>query len=212
VPAPRLRHRPPAHELPDRQCIEEFIGDEQHRARRQFARIVEPDRCRIKEPPLLLGAQQRARLDEVETQSPAKLRHRAGGAQQVGGEGAAAGTEFGEDHRVGPADHLPHARAPQPDQLAENLAHFGRSNKIAGRPDRRPACVVAILRIVQRHRHKGGDRERTLGGDPAGNPAAELGAHQRAAAGRCRAQRMMAIPAISNGTDSNWPMVVPKNR
>ena len=158
-----------AHQLPDRQRVEELIGDHQQRPRRQRLDAVDKLRLGRGEPPLLLGAQHRACFDEIETQRAAERRHAGGGAQQIGHQRAMPRTQLGQNDRIGPADTLPQIGAPQPDQLAEDLADLGRGDEIAGAPERIVAGVVAGLRVVQCDRDEGGDGNRPMPADVPGN-------------------------------------------
>jgi hypothetical protein len=63
---------------------------------------------------------------------------------------------------------------------------------------------------VQRHRHIGGERQWAFGADAAGDLLAEgLGDLGRATTGARCAKKIMAMPAISSGTDKSWPIVIP---
>ena len=134
----------PAHQLADRQRIEELIGDDQQRPFRQFLQSGQPDYIGDPKTVLLLGAQDRADLDEVEAERTAKFRQCVDSAQQIGSEDATAGPQFGEDHRIGASHRLPHQRAPDPDQLAKNLTDLRRSNEITPSANRPPGCVIAV--------------------------------------------------------------------
>ena len=72
-------------------------------------------------------------LDEMQPQGVGKARHAARGAQGIGHQGAAAGAELDQQHRIGRAEPLPIIGAPQADQLAEDLADLGRGDEIAAR-------------------------------------------------------------------------------
>ena len=80
----------------------------------------------VAEPGGLLGAQGFARLDQMQVDGIAKVRHRPCGTQRIGEQRAAARTELDHAHTPGPAHGLPYRRAPEADQLAEHLAHLGR--------------------------------------------------------------------------------------
>ena len=148
----------PARQLTDRQRIEELVGDNQQRPFRQFLQSGQPDCIGHPKTVLLLGAQDRADLDEMEAERTAKFRECVGGAQQIGSEDTTAGPELGEDHRIGAPHPLPCQRAPDPDQLAKNLTDLGRGDEIATGANRPPGRVIAVLGIVERHCHIGRDR------------------------------------------------------
>ena len=149
----------------------------------------------------------------MELQRAAKFGNDRGAAQQVGGERTAARPELGKDHAIGAAEALPHQRAPQPDQLAENLADLGGGNEIPAAADRLPGRVIAELGVVERHRHVGRHRKRPLGADTLGDLVGKrAGGHGADRRGVRRAQKMIRRPAIKTGIDKSWPIVVPKIR
>src|SRR6516165_11281908 len=193
-----------AHELPNRQSVEELVGDEQHRAVGQILEARYPDRFRLREALLLHGAERGTRFDQMEAQRAIKIRHGCRGAQQIADQHAATGSELREDDGIGSAQLTPHHGAPQTDQLAKHLADLWSSDEVALRPDRVTPRIIAAVGVVQRHRHIGGDRKRTTGADAAGDlPAERVGDQDRAGTGARCAQRMMATPAINSGTDNS---------
>ena len=193
-----------AHELAYRQRVEEFVGNEQQRTLGQILDSLEKNGFGRCQPVLLLDAQYRARLDQMEANGAAKFRQGIGRPQQIAGEGPAARPEFGEDHWVGPPDPLPNERAPYPDQLAENLTDLGCRDEVSAGADRPPGRVIAEFGIVERHRHIGRHRLRSLGADAAGDLVGKRAAgHGGAGRGVRRAQMMIAMPAISTGIDSS---------
>ncbi len=142
-----------------------------------------------------------------------KFRRHPRRPQQIGGERPAAGAELGHRDRRGLSHPLPDQGAPHADQFAENLAHLGGGDKIAGGADRPPGHVIPALRVIEGHRHERGDGQRSLGANPTRDLAGQT-VRAHAVVGRLpsRAQRIIAIPAINSGIDSNWPIVVPKIR
>src|SRR5258708_39707083 len=112
-------------------------------------------RRRFCQAALLLAAQYRARFDKPELQRIPKAWPRRGGTQEILHQDAAPGPELDKQYRVRAAHLAPHLRAPQPEQFAEDLADLRRSDKIASSAERVTACVITVLRIVQRHRHEG---------------------------------------------------------
>ena len=174
---------------------------------------LQPDRFGEGQPAPLLIAQYRARFDQIEAHRAAKFGQGGGRAQQIAGEHAAPRPELGDDHRIGPADLFPDDGAPQPDQLAEDLADLGRGDEIAGAAERLSGRVIAEFRIVQRDRHVGRQGQRPLGADAAGDPVDEhVAGHGAVGSGRRRAHRMTTMPVISTGIDNSWPSVVPSHR
>ncbi len=216
--------------MPDRQRVEEFVGDQQQPPGWQRLDALDKMRLGDSEPALLLGAQNRARFDEVQPERLPKRRQGRGGAQEVLHQRAAPRPQLGQDDRIGPADPLPQIGAPQPDQLAENLADLGGGGEIAGAAEWLVPRVIAAAWVVQGHRHEGRDRERPMPADMAGDAGAEIGgAHPQAprrrahwpatwlrgaatATGRLHAHRINKTPAINSGIDSSWPIVVPNTR
>ena len=128
---------------------------------------------------LLLGAQHRARLDQIQPQRAAKSGTAPAARRKSAISTPRPGPSSARMHRVGPAHPLPQIGAPQPDQLAENLADLRRGDEIAAAPSGSRRRVIARLGIVQRHRHKGGDRERPLGADAPGDLVREPGLGSR---------------------------------
>ena len=121
-----------AHELPDRQRVEEFVGDQQQRPVGQVVEIARAQTALRREPLRLRRAQAPGspRPDAAAARggNPGTAAARA---QHIGHQRAAAGPQLDQEHRVGRAHPLPQIGAPQPDQLAENLADLGRGDEIA---------------------------------------------------------------------------------
>jgi hypothetical protein len=94
-----------------------------------------------------------------------KRRDHLRGPQRIGHHGAAAGPELDETHVLGLAHQPPHGSGPQPDQLAEHLAHLRRGDEIAVAAERIARRVIAALgmREAERHelphRHRPGERD-----------------------------------------------------
>jgi hypothetical protein len=153
--------------LVHRQRVEELVGQEDDRAfRNLIERIVPQDRfLDVLERLLLALAQRRAHLDQVHHQRGQKLRHDLRRAQRVKHHGAAARAKLDQPHVLRLAHLLPHRSRPQPDQLAEDLAHLRRGDEIAGATERIAGHVVAVLGMgeAQRHelphRHRPGKRD-----------------------------------------------------
>jgi hypothetical protein len=89
-----------AHQLPDRQRVDEFIGDDDRRALRQVLDPLEPtERNRGGAQCLALRfAQHRARLDQRDVGAGSEPGHGLEHAQRVGHERAAPGAKFGDGH------------------------------------------------------------------------------------------------------------------
>ncbi len=157
----------------------------------------------VAEPLFLLDAEHRARLDQIEAKRAAKLRRDGGGAQKVAHFHTATGAQLCQDDRVAPSCPLPQLGAPQPDQLAEDLADLRGGREVAFRADRVAPRIVAACRVMQRHCHVGRNRERALSANPPGDlPGYSLG-HDRTGTRARSAQAMIRIPAISSGIDKS---------
>ena len=88
-------------ELAHRQGIEELVGDQQRRARRHIVEAFVPGRAPGGEGGLLDGAQRFVDLDEMKIDRGVKARDAARGAQGIGHQGAAAGSQLDQPHRRG---------------------------------------------------------------------------------------------------------------
>ena len=125
-----------AHELADRQGVEELVGDDQQRAVADLLEAVDPFGIIGFEPRILLGDQRRIGLEQPQVERVAKAFGAAGDAQHVGHQRAAAGAEFEQGEGLGAAHLLPEIDEEEADQLAEHLADFGRGDEVAGRAQR----------------------------------------------------------------------------
>ena len=153
-------------ELPDRQRVEELVGNDQRRARGHGLEPLVPRRAGVGEPGGLLLAQALARLDEVQVDGGTKVRHDPHGAQRIGQESAATRAKLHEVHPLWLAHGLPHRRAPEADQLAEHLAHLGRGDEVPAGADGPPAPVIAVGGMVEAKLHVGGDADWSVAPDP----------------------------------------------
>jgi len=147
-----------------------------------------------------------ARLHEMETQRSAE-----GGAdprrpQRISHKRAAAGPQLDEVAGVGAAHFMPDLDAPEPDELAEHLAHLRGGDEIAGATQGIAALVIAVERMAEGLRHELGD-----GDGPGQCDAAQQQPGQRRHGAR-RARQMKAMPKAIMGSDRIWPMVVPPMR
>src|SRR5579863_8830310 len=189
-------------ELTDRQRVEEFIGDEQHRTMRQSYNVVVKHRRESREFFLLHAAQHGAALDEMQTHSFCKARHVTRRAQRVNHHRAATGPELDEQHRVRRAEALPVIRAPRADQLAENLADLRRGDEIARGAERVARRVVESAHFG----HVIGDADRSRRVDPARQTFEERVYLCGFACHRVQ------TPRRKTGTESNCPMVAPNHK
>ena len=179
------------HQLPDREGIQELVGDDDRRplrhlvdrlvpfdghwpthtplalslskdSRRRIA-VVRPALHGVGAKRLLLHrAQRRAGLDQVHGGRGQERRHRPRRAQGIAHQGAAARPELDEAQRRGAAHALPDDSTPHSDQLAEHLADLGRRDEIPARADALRAAPVAVLGMGQAGAHVGIDRQRAL--------------------------------------------------
>ncbi len=161
-------------ELADRQRVEEFVGDQEQRQRRQVGGVVVPGDgatgsaacCRSR------------RCAEASTRctciAACEARHVRRGAQHIGHQGAAAGPELGQREGRRRALIQPGLRQAQPDQLAEHLADLGRGGEIAGSAEGIAGGVIAVARdaagIRPCSRQRSSARRRRSAA-PAGRPA-----------------------------------------
>ncbi len=197
-------------ELPDRQRVQELVGDQEKAARRDGIQVLVPGGRGRGERPRLQGAERRARLHEMHAQRAAEIRRHSEGAQRVHHQSAAAGPELHEQHRIGPAHLRPDVGAPKPDQLSEDLAHLGRGDEVAGGAQGIAGRVIAEPRVLHRLR----DGERAGDADPARDEVGEFrhGASAQVAGASRRERPISQRPTMSTGIDSSWPMVRPPSR
>ena len=198
------------HVLPERQRVEEFVGEQDHRAARHLRehRMPRGRRCRGRERLALPSAQHRAGLDQVQTGG----RDEFGGDPSprppgVGRQRAASGAEFHQPNRVRRTHRPPDLDAPRADQFAEHLADLRRGGEVAGGAERIAGRVVAVFRMSERFGHVVGQAQRAALGD---SPAQQRRQLRHAAERRRRAARSTNHRPISSiGSDSSWPMVRP---
>ena len=127
------------------------------------------------------------------------------GAQKIGHERAAPGTELDQHDPAGLPHPVPGVGAPRADQLAEDLADLGRGDEIALPAQGVAPGVVAIFGIAVRRRHETGDGNRPATRDPLPQLLAEW-SH------RGNARRTSQIPTRRTGIDRSCPIVAPPNR
>ncbi|MCY1178636.1 hypothetical protein D9M73_189970 [compost metagenome] len=145
-------------ELPDRQRVEEFVGDNDQRAiGGQCVDRVVPGR--VRQALGLRRAQHRAGLHQMHRRRETGLARRA---QRVGRKRSATGAEF-DPRRVRPPGAVPQIGTPQPDQLAEHLADLGRGGEIAAAAERIARRIILLVgrRHELRERNRPGERDRT---------------------------------------------------
>jgi hypothetical protein len=126
-----------AHELPDRERVEELVGEGDRRAVRDVAEIGMPGQRDggAREGRPLPGFEHGARFHEVQAQGVEEAGEGAPGSQGVGSKRSATGAELDEPHGVRAPHPLPDGRGPQPDQLPEHLADLGRGREIPRRAE-----------------------------------------------------------------------------
>ncbi len=169
----------PALRLMNGQGVEEFVGEHDRGAGRHLGERRMPAHrhvAGVAQRVRLALPQSRAHLDELHPQHAAELGRGAGGADGIEHHGAAAGADLDELEHGRRADLLPHLGGPQPDHLAEHLAHFRRGDEIAGGAERVALQVVAVIGIVEAQRHEGRDRHRPFAGDAGADHRIERGA------------------------------------
>ncbi len=128
-----------AHQLVDRQGIEKFVGNDQQRrivgqGRKIVVVVAVGEGLALKLPEACRG------FDEVDLRRKIITPRRP---QRILRQSAAAGPEFDVVDALATAHPHPQIGQPQPDQLAEHLADFRRSDEIALFTQRIAAGIVA---------------------------------------------------------------------
>ena len=138
-PAIVMRRSVPLDQLPDRQRVEEFVGDDDQRPSRQTRRSMSCH-CASGNGLACACAQDRTGLDEMDAAAQSRPGHRA---QRIGGERAAARAELDTSARPDGSPARSHRSASTgPDQLAEHLADLGRGGEVARRAERIARRVI----------------------------------------------------------------------
>ena len=189
--------------LPNRQGVEEFIGQQIKRSVGQVLHGIGPLGPIPGQRLRLPGAQDGRDLDQTQPQGFVKPRHGLGGAQDIGHQRAAAGAKFGQHKGGGLALIEPDLRETKAEKFAEHLADFGCRGEIARSAERVAGGIVAVPGMQQAFGHVVGQRDRPGGGNSRGQDVA-----QRRHAGRAR-QRNHS-PTATMGNDSAWPCVSPQ--
>jgi hypothetical protein len=191
-----------AHELPDAEGIEEFVGDEERRPRPDVVEAVVPlDRhAGAGQGRFLALPQHGAGLDQGDANGVQEPRHDACGAQKIGHQRAAPRSQLDEPQRRRRTHRLPGGGAPHADQFAEHLRDLRRRGEIAGAAERVLAHVVAMAGMAEAQAHVAVDADRPLGRDHRHKLALE--AHRAACA-----RAMSQTPAANSGSDSTMPSV-----
>jgi len=145
-----------ADELPHRKGVEEFVGDHQQGALRQFRQVLMPVRARNRFR--LRFAEDGAGLDEMDGRIEAR---RADHPERVGGQGSAAGAELDVGNVAKLARSRPGVGETGADKLPEHLADLRRCREVAARAQRIAGRVIISVAGF----HIGFDRDRALGLD-----------------------------------------------
>src|SRR6185437_12499039 len=171
---------------------------------------------------LLLLAQHRIDLDQVDAERLVKRRQHPQRAQRIGHHGAAAGPEFDQPQQGRRPHRLPHRGRPQPKQFAEHLAHFGRGGEIALASERIARHVIAVVGVRQAQFHVAPDRHRSRRVDQPpefdeqwrslGHGVLSAEFDSGFGIPRRHATTIMTTPAMTIGADSNMPMVSPRHK
>ena len=185
--------------LADGDGIEEFIGDEEHRAIRHRFDAVVP--CDVLAQHLALNCPQHGtRFDEMNRCGPQKIgRGIFGDAQHVAYQRAAAGTQFHQIKGWRLAHEFPGGDAPDADQFAEDLRDFRRGDEIARLAQRIARHVVAVSRMTEAQAHVAVERHRPVAGDDLANEPFK----RRQGRDRSSSQ----IPTAQSGAERIMPMV-----
>ena len=113
-------------------------------------------------------------LDKMKIDRGMEARDAARGAQRIGHQGAAAGAQLDQSHRLRPAHRQPALGQPGAQKLAEHLGDFRRRREVAGGAHRQRRAVVAEAGMAERLGHEVGDRDRAGERDAPGDQPAEL--------------------------------------
>ncbi len=153
-----------AHELTNRQRVEELVGDEEEGPRRNLRERSMPGDLApgVRQRLRLARFQHRARLDKMHRERVAELLDLRRDAENVRHQRAAARPELDELHRRRRADHPPDVDEPGADDLAEHLADLRRGHEIAVRAERVARRVVAVRGVAEAKRHVVGDAHRAV--------------------------------------------------
>ncbi len=202
--SPTTRSRQPCavrDQLMHRQRVEELVGDQQQRPRRDLVEALVPARVPARETLGLAAAQARAALDQVEARarrgSPARARvARNRSASSVPRPGPSSTRRTGRGAPWSAQAWASHSA----DDLAEGLADLGRGDEVAGGAERVVAAVVAEGRVAERQLHEARDRERPLGLDQGGKHRLKIAQRSSAARGPCCASPARCRSAPSAAT------------
>ena len=216
--------------LPDRQGVEELVGDDQKRrvAGQGGNRVV--CHCAFVASPverrLLDLPQPGAGLHQMRAGCDAKLRSQARDAQDVGHQRAATGTQLDQMELLWRARGGMGVDQPCADHFAEELADLGSGDEVAAGAEGFGAHVVAVLRVGQAKRHVVEDGEWPGRLDQRADPCRQRRlvlpalAHGRVSpafapasvGGRRRARTIAKRPAAIIGSDRTMPIVSPNWR
>ena len=164
-------------ELAHRQGVEEFIGDQQERARRHVVEAFVPGRREAGQGGALCPPERTAGVDEMQVECGVEARHGTGRAQRVGHQRAAAGSEFDQPHGRGRAHRPPALRQPCAQEFAEHLGDFRRRREVAPGTQGHGTAIVAEAGMAQRLGHEAGDRDRSGERDAVRDQTAEFAGH-----------------------------------
>ena len=197
------------HELVERQGVEELVGDRDDRAVERAGHRIVPDRFEPFQRRRLPATQDGAGLDEMNGQRRMEARHDPRRPQHIGHQRAAPRPELDEAEPCRRAHRLPGMGRPEPDQLTEHLADFGRRGEVAPGPERIARHVIAVAGMAERQRHVAADADRPFQPDQLDDLGLERG-HARASPGAsCLLRSTSHRPAKNTGSESSMPMVIP---
>ena len=191
--------------LMDRKRIEKFIGDQkERRIVGHLAQILSPYRLDAREGFRLNVTQNGTGLYQHNLSRGTEIGPDLGRAQQIRHQRAASRAQLHQMKSAGPAAVLPRLHKKQPDQFAEDLAHFRRGDEIA--PQRIAPHVIAAFRIGEGDRHIVRDADRSLRADETKEFFLRC-VHGVALAGWRSAYQKKNAAAAHIGRLSNWPML-----
>ena len=179
------------HELADRQRVEELVRNPDGRTVRYRVRAVVPDG--VEALRALEGAKRGRGFHEMHFGPERRLQ--PGGAERIGHQRAAPRPELDQPDIRRPAQPHPGIHAPEPHDLAEHLADFGRGGEIPAAPER---VATGIVGGVAEH-HELRKRHRPVAPDAPGQPCRQTVGHGRRTAS--------ARPMAMSGRERSCPIV-----
>jgi len=173
--------------LPDRKCVEEFVGNEQQRLFRQFLDALMP--MRVRYPLLLHSTKRRACLDEVGIALEARRTHHS---KSVSCKSTSARPQLRVNRLFRSTRALPAIGKRCADHFAEHLADLGSSREVTLRSKRIARRIIISVAAF----HEGFEANRSLGRNAFPERALERG-HATEAVPTVASTRTRRFAAVS---------------